>query len=1761
LVPDLHKRIRLPRFSLSFLWGSRKTYSASSTQVKFHYRLPKTAVTYSGSKKSVTYRKTKNRLLEVEQLLLFTAEKHSTSATIKRSSSRSFISISNTELQKFKKDSSEDTKLPLARLGQPVKLSTLRRSAAAACILYSTLLGHSQTILQTLHGHVRPAVLRGQAVAQGLMPQSQHMNLSIVLPLRNQAGLTSLLSGLYDPSSADYHKFLSAAQFNAQFAPTTEDYQAVVAYAQANGFTVGAAPANRRVVPISGTVAQVQKAFNVRMALYQHPTENRLFFSPDREPSLNLSVHVAHIAGLDNYSVPQPMYHRNPEPENQTSYVTEGSGPGGSFLASDMRAAYYGGTALTGTGQTVALLEFDGYNLSDVNQTFSSVGQSYSVPVNNVLLDGATGASVSGNDSEEVLDIVQAIGMAPGLSQVRVYIGGNDVDILNSIASEDVAQEVSISWSWSPDDPATDDSFLEQCAAQGQSVFASSGDWGEFDPYFDDFYPAEDPYVTSVGGTDLSTAGGGGPWASETAWSRSGGGISPDGIPIPAWQAGVATSTNGGSNTLRNVPDVAAQADFVNYSCAMGACAGDYGGTSFSAPRWAAFMALVNQQAVSAGNPTVGFINPALYAIGEGNTYSADFHDITYGNNDARNNCCGWPYYNAVAGYDLVTGWGSPSGQSLIDELAPPAPASFDLSPASTVLTVAHGNSGRINIAVTGKGGFTAAVELAVGDLPAGVTASWGPDPTATSTDLTLAVAKTVARGSYLITVNGAAGPLTASTSFVLDVTAVGFSMAPSPANLSLYPGTSSSTTILVTGYSGFKSSVNFAVTSGLPDGVTASWASNPTATGAALLTFTASDSVAQNTDAVVTITGTSFGLTATTTVALVVNPPSFYVNMSPYPSTITQGGSFTTTVTVTGVPAERATDTIRLSAPELPAGVTASFNPATIPLGQSSTLTLTASNSAPTGTSVAGVEADGTAEGTLSQFALTVTSKATPSFTLAASQSAPTVIQGSSVSDVITVTPQNSFKSSVALAISPGTPLPAGVTASFTPSVTTGSSQLTFRAGSTAAAGLYPLQITGTSGTLTAVANVYLTVNPPALFSLSAAPASVTVAQYASATDSITVTPQSGFTGSVRLYVLSALPTGVTAAFAPNTTTSNSTLTLTAGGTAVAGNYSITIAGTSGGHVVTTALPITITASSTVPTSTALSITPTGALTVGSTYTLTTRVTPAGGTVPPTGSVIFTIGGVAHTVALNASGIATYAGTAPAAAGALAISAAYQGTTVFLPSASATLNVSVVGIATTTALSISPNGSTMPAGSQFTLTATVITESGMATPNGSVVFNIGGTSQTVALNASGVATYTGTAPSAAGDLAILAAYQGSSGFAASTSVTLDETIPTVATSTSLSISPSAGSLTVGSSYTVTAKVTPATGTTVPSGFVIFYIGDYPQSVAVDATGVATSIRTAPLTPGNLAITAAYQGSAQFAGSTSITLNEPLTVTGTSTTLAISPDGSSLAAGSSYTLTATVTAQAGSAAPTGNVVFKIGSATQTAALNASGVATYTGTMPAAAGSVAISAAYQGQGGFSASASNTLTETIYTSTATQAFALAATSLTVTAGASTGNTSTITITPSGGFSGGVTLTASITDSPLGAKNLPSLRFAASSVSVSAVGTATTNLIVTTTSANTAANDTRSSGSPWYASGGAALACLLLFGIPARRRAWQRYLGMVVLLVALVSGAAGCSSSFTTNGTSAGSGTTPGIYLINVKGASGATTASTSVTLTVQ
>jgi subtilase family serine protease len=643
----------------------------------------------------------------------------------------------------------------------------MRRIAVLLSVLTTVLLltvaspAQSQSLLTR---HTRDVVINGEAASLGRLPATQSMKLDLMLALRHQPELDDFLKDLYDPTSTSYRHFLTVDEFTARFGPSQDEYDAVVRFAKANGLRVNGEPArNLMLVQVTGTVASVEKVFHVQIGLYQHPTENRTFYAPDREPSVDLPFQLWHISGLDNYSIPRPMIQRRmaqAKPAGAHANATTGSCPQASFCGSDMRAAYYEATTLTGAGQSLGLFEFVGTDLADLTTYYTNAKQTLNVPITLLSVDGTPTscfASQGCDDTEQTLDMTQALGMAPNMSSLVMYIGSSDSAIFNGMATASpLNAQLSCSWGWSPVDPKTDDPIFQEFSAQGQNLFAAAGDSGV---WRGSAWPSDDDYLVSVGGTDLTTQRAGGPWASETAWSDGGGGISPDKFPIPYWQVAAAAGCSSCSQTLRNGPDVSANANFTFYVCADqdGCTANDYGGTSFAAPMWAGYLALANQQAVLNGNPTLGFINPEIYSIGLSSIYDTDFHDITQGSNGD----------GAGVGYDLASGWGSPNDSGLINTLAGKF---FTLTPNPFIVSVAQGGSNTGTITVATVNGFTGGVTLSASGLPSGVSASFNPNPATTSSTLTLTASAGTAAGETTIFVKGTSGSLSTETGIQLTV-------------------------------------------------------------------------------------------------------------------------------------------------------------------------------------------------------------------------------------------------------------------------------------------------------------------------------------------------------------------------------------------------------------------------------------------------------------------------------------------------------------------------------------------------------------------------------------------------------------------------------------------------------------------------------------------------------------------------------------------------------------------------------------------------------------------------------------------------------------------------------------------------------------------------------------------------------------------------------------------------------------------------------
>ena len=558
---------------------------------------------------------------------------------------------------------------------------SLLRAAASTILSVAVVLPCSAVIRGR---HVPDVVSRLQPA--GLLEDSTSLHLAIGLPVRNQAAMNDLLRQVYDPASTNYHKFLTPEEFTSRFGPTEEDYQKVITFAQQHGLTVEATHPNRMILDVVGGAADVEQAFGLVLHTYEHPTEKRTFFAPDVEPSVPGSVPIQDVSGLDNYRRPYPRYHFKPVAASTNAFVAAsvtpktGSGPFGNYIGDDFRKAYVPGTTLNGSGQSVALVQFDGYYASDISAYAALAGRA-NVPLINVLLDGFNGLpTMTGGEVEVSLDIEMVISMAPTLASVIVYEGNpfnfHPNNVLNRIATDNSARQVSCSWGWTGGPNSTTEQIFAQMALQGQSFFNASGDDDAFLPgqvddptYFGT--PSASPNITQVGGTTLTMTSGGGAYVSEVVWNW-GGGIGSSGgyssyYTIPSWQSNIDMTASGGSPTGRNIPDVALTADDVLVIADGGVYYPGVGGTSCAAPLWAGYCALVNQLAANNGRAAVGFINPAIYAMAKTPNYTSLFHDTTVGDNT-------WSAsptkFFAVPNYDLCTGLGTPNGTNLIFALA-----------------------------------------------------------------------------------------------------------------------------------------------------------------------------------------------------------------------------------------------------------------------------------------------------------------------------------------------------------------------------------------------------------------------------------------------------------------------------------------------------------------------------------------------------------------------------------------------------------------------------------------------------------------------------------------------------------------------------------------------------------------------------------------------------------------------------------------------------------------------------------------------------------------------------------------------------------------------------------------------------------------------------------------------------------------------------------------------------------------------------------
>jgi hypothetical protein len=541
----------------------------------------------------------------------------------------------------------------------------------------------------------------------------------------------------------------------------------------------------------------------------------------------------------------------------------------------------------------------------------------------------------------------------------------------------------------------------------------------------------------------------------------------------------------------------------------------------------------------------------------------------------------------------------------------------FTLLPSAPTLSVAQSSSNTETITITDIGGFNGGVTLAASGLPGGVTASFATNPATSSTVMTLTASSMAGLGGpATVTISGISGAITASTTIALTVTPPeSFTLSPLASSLSVTQGSAASTTIRVMQVNGFSGGVALAA-AGLPGGVTASFATNPT-TSTSLMTLTASGTATVGGPVSVTINGTSGALNASTTITVTVNVgPSFTLSPLASSVSVTQGKTVTDTFTVT--PANGFAGGVTYSASGLPSGVTASFSPNPSTTG-SGVMTLTANSSATTGPAT--ITITGTSGTLTASTTVSLTVNSIVNFALSPSPTGIEIAQGSIGTSTISVIGTNGFSSAVTFSASG---LPSGVTASFAPNPGNGYSVMTLAASSTAVVGgPVIVTVTGTSGAQSTSTTIAVTVSGPSSFTISLSPAALSVAQGDSAGTIISVTGAGGFGGAVT-FAASGLPSGVTASFAPNPAAGSSELMLTASSTAaLAGPVTVTITGTSGNLEAST----TVTVSVSPPASFALSASP-------STLTVAQRTSGAS-TISMTGT-----GGFGGAVVLSATGL-----------------------------------------------------------------------------------------------------------------------------------------------------------------------------------------------------------------------------------------------------------------------------------------------------------------------------------------------------------------------------------------------------------------------------------------------------------------------------------------------------------------------------------------
>jgi subtilase family serine protease len=577
------------------------------------------------------------------------------------------------------------------RLFGTVSGRRLARMALGALAALASVTGNQKVNAATVE---LSAMVAHSTVLSPVDPEKQ-ISVILALPLSDSQGAAEFVQRVSDPKDPLYRQYITPNEFAERYGANAGEYALLKEWAAANGLTIVHESVARTFLTVRGTTAQFQILFKTALNNYRAP-DGQEFYSASVEPTIpdSIAAKVTGVIGLTNsvqyasLAKVHQAFGEDPIAPKIGTDTAGGTGPGGAYSASDLRSVYkipnFGDVA----PQTVAVFEQNGFYPSDVQKYLKRM-QLPNRPVKFVGVDGYNGSVDRNNASVElqaVLDIELVIGINPGVKEVLVYEDGTDpfavalIDALDKVASDNEAAILGISYgldevTQGDSQLAAENTALTQLAAQGITVLACSGNGGAYGQTGTSVYPAQlevtdpgaQPLVTCVGATNLST-GAHEVRLAEAVWNRlglfSGAGASGGGFSsywtIPSWQAPSYVTTNGGSSTYRNVPDVAAVGDPFTGVAAYSKMNGGWlqmGGTGVSTPLWAGYISILNAGLEYVTGNRLGFFNPTFYNA-DNIVNGPLLYSVIDGTN-GNSSMYGTPGYNAGFGYNNCTGAGT----------------------------------------------------------------------------------------------------------------------------------------------------------------------------------------------------------------------------------------------------------------------------------------------------------------------------------------------------------------------------------------------------------------------------------------------------------------------------------------------------------------------------------------------------------------------------------------------------------------------------------------------------------------------------------------------------------------------------------------------------------------------------------------------------------------------------------------------------------------------------------------------------------------------------------------------------------------------------------------------------------------------------------------------------------------------------------------------------------------------------------------------